>query len=407
MVDRCFWIERVTTGNTVDGRDLGSALAAWTTGPAPRDVQVQLDAVPSAATREWLGALAAGGLHVSWIPRGPDVVGAALAVVPRPDPAGRVSLAGAAPSGARVTLSDDLGSLDSMIVRGGGATAEGPPPVGMASATLTGSVARAATADSLLLRPLLVIGRVGWESKFLVRALEERGWRVDLRLALTPHANLAQGVSTPLDTGRVAAVLVVGEATGEDPSALEHYVRNGGGLILLDGAERGLARLAAGDTNVGRRTAEAPVAERGEVPPARVILRPIVTLQDNARAVESRSGQTAVALRAYGAGRVEQVGYRDLWRWRMMGGDSGVVAHRRWWSARVSEVAYAPAIEMQQPLRADPAPLVAWIDRFGSPRVSTHELTFPFRRPSPAWLFSALLAALLAEWWSRRLRGAR
>ena len=186
---------------TVSGRDLQSALAAWTTGPAPRDVRVQLDAVPSAATREWLGALASGGLHVTWIPRGSDVVGTALAVVPTPDPAGRVRLAVAAPPGARVTLSDDLGAIDSMVAGGGGATAEGPRPIGLASATLAGSVARAALADSLLLRPLLVIGRVGWESKFLVRALEERGWRVDLRLALTPRADLTQGVSSALEDG--------------------------------------------------------------------------------------------------------------------------------------------------------------------------------------------------------------
>jgi hypothetical protein len=316
-------------------------------------------------------------------------------------------MAVAAPSGARVTLSDDLGSIDSMVAGGGGATAEGPPPVGMASATLIVTVARAAVADSLLLRPLLVIGRVGWESKFLVRALEERGWRVDLRLALTPHADLTQGVSTPLDTGRVAAVLVVGASTGVDPSTLERYVHDGGGLILLDGAERGLRLLAAGDTGIGGSTAGAPAAERGDVPPARVILRRIVTLRDSARAVESRSGHTAVAFRAYGAGRVEQVGYRDLWQWRMMGGDSGVAAHRRWWSARVSEVAYAPANQMPQPLRADPAPLLAWIDRFGSPSVSPHELTFPFRHPSLPWLFGALVVTLLAEWWSRRLRGAR
>jgi hypothetical protein len=138
-----------------------------------------------------------------------------------------------------------------------------------------------------------------------------------------------------------------------------------------------------------------------------VMLRPIVTLRDSARAVESRAGHTAVTLRTYGAGRVEQVGYRDLWQWRMMGGDSGVAAHRRWWSTRVSEVAYAPAIQMQQPLRADPAPLVAWIDRFGSPSVSPHELTFPSRHPSLPWLFSALVVTLLAEWWSRRLRGTR
>ncbi len=392
---------------TVNGRELQSALTAWTTGPAPRDVRIDLDAVPNAATRAWVAALAAGGMHVSWMPHGPGVVGAALSVVPRADPAGRVRMMVAAPAGTRITVSDDLGAIDSMTAHQGGEALDGPPPTGLASATATGTVARAAVADSLLLRPLLVVGRVGWESKFLVRALEERGWRVDLRLTLTPQAHVAQGPLAPLDTGRVAAVLIVGEATGLDPSALQRYVQDGGGLVLLDGADRSVPVLAAADTGGGGPAGDASGGERAGVPPALVPARSLVTLRDSAIAIERRAGHTTVALRAFGGGRVEQVGYRDLWRWRMMGGDSGTVASRRWWAARVSDVAYAPAIRAPQPTAADAAPLVAWIDRIGAPTAPTRHLTFQLPQPSLAWLFAALLAVLVTEWWSRRLRGAR
>jgi hypothetical protein len=334
-------------------------------------------------------------------------VGAALALVPRPDPAGRARIAAAAPTGARITVRDDLGTIDSTIARRGGAAWDAPPPIGLASGIVSGIVARAAVADSLLLRPLLVVGHVGWESKFLVRALEERGWRVDLRLALTPQAHVAQGANAPLDTGRVAAVLAVGDATGLSPSALQRYVHDGGGLILLDGAERGLATLAAGDTARVGLMADAHAAERTDVPPTLVPSTSLVRLRDSAVAIERRAGFPTVALRAYGAGRVEQIGYRNLWRWRMMAGDTGVAANRRWWAARVSDVAYAPAVRTPQPLDADPAPLVAWIDRIGPPTSPAHQMTLPMLQPSLTWLFGALAVVLLAEWWSRRLRGAR
>jgi hypothetical protein len=276
----------------------------------------------------------------------------------------------------------------------------------LASAEVGGTVARAAVGDSLQLRPLLVVGRVGWESKFLVRALEERGWRVDMQLAVTPQARVTQGSTTSLDTGRTAAVLVVGEATGISPTALQRYVRDGGGVILLDGAELTLPTLAVGDTSVVGSAPPTSTHERGAAPPALVPLRPIVRLRDSASPIERRDGLTAVAIEARGAGQVEQIGYRDLWRWRMRG-DSGVAAHRRWWAARVSEVAYAPATRALQPVDADPAPLIAWIDRIGPPSAGGREARFPFRQPSLGWLLTAILAALVSEWWSRRLRGAR
>jgi hypothetical protein len=127
-------------------------------------------------------------------------------------------------------------------------------------------------------------------------------------------------------------------------------------------------------------------------------------LRPGAMSVERRAGQIAVAIRAIGAGRIEQVAYRDTWRWRMMGSDSGVAGHRRWWATRVSDVAYAPVLPVLQPVGADPAPLTAWIDRMG-PAASPRYGPTLLRQPPLAWLFGVLITVLAAEWWSRRLRG--
>jgi hypothetical protein len=88
----------------------------------------------------------------------------------------------------------------------------------------------------------------------------------------------------------------------------------------------------------------------------------------------------------------------------MMGGDSGVVSHRRWWATRVSDVAYAPAPALLQPVGADPSPLTAWIDRMGPAAPPQYGVTL-LRQPPLAWLFGVLITVLAAEWWSRRLRG--
>jgi len=392
--------------DVVGARDLREALVRWTTRARPPDIRLALSAAPNATTRSWAGALAATGSHVSWAPVGSTpLVGSAITVEPVPDPAGRVRVAVAAPSGSRVVQGDELGPIDTITASGGGVTVEGPSPVGMASGAVDGTVARAEVGDSLLFRHLLVLGRVSWESKFLVRALEDEGWNVDLRLTLTPQTRVTEGVSLPLDTGRVAAVLVVGEPTGIDEAALSRYVHAGGGLVLLDGAEGKLPRLAVGDTSPAPPAPEPPSAAIGGVPPSAVTLASIATLRAGAVAIDRRGGRIAVAVRRLGAGRVEQVGYRDTWRWRLAGGDSGMGAHRRWWASRVSDVAYAPAIHQLPPVDADPAPLAAWIDRFGPPTPSVRSWRSAVRHPPLAWLFAVLLITLVAEWASRRLRG--
>jgi hypothetical protein len=408
------WAIAVTALPTLDGvarvrseQDLRNALIEWTTRERPLDVRLEMARVPDEASRAWLSALVAEGTRVSWTSQGSaPLPGIALALEPRADPAGRVRMAVAAPTGSRIVLGDDFGSIDTTSARDGGAIIEGPPPAGVVSAVIGSTSARSAVTDSLLYRRLLVVGRVGWESKFLVRALEDEGWRVSVRLALTPRSEVTEDAAVSVDTSQVAAVLVVGEATGISRSALKRYVDAGGGLVLLDGAERSLPLLAVGDSGRSRTTPDAPVDADWQGPPSFVALVPLMSLRPGAVVTARRGGRVAVATLRVGAGRVTQVGYRDSWRWRLEGGDSGSAAHRRWWASRVSDVAYAPAREQRPPIDVDPAPLAAWVDRFGPATPNAPSRATPWRHPSMPWLFAVLLIALLAEWASRRERGA-
>jgi hypothetical protein len=114
-----------------------------------------------------------------------------------------------------------------------------------------------------------------------------------------------------------------------------------------------------------------------------------------------------------------QAGYTDSWRWRMEGGEDGPVAHRAWWSGLVTAVARAPAVRpaacesraCPDGARADPAPYAALVATLGP--ASAPAARAAARGPAPAgrlsgWLvFLSIVTLLVAEWASRRARGAR
>jgi hypothetical protein len=108
-----------------------------------------------------------------------------------------------------------------------------------------------------------------------------------------------------------------------------------------------------------------------------------------------------------------QVGYDETWRWRMLGGDDAPSAHRRWWSAVVGGAAYAPAVartggDLRSPdaTPPDPAPYAGTVAALGAPRPAAPAAATSGGTGIPWWLFFPIAAALLAEWGSRRLRGA-
>jgi len=319
--------------------NVARALADWTT----RSVRVTLDSTPSPVVRDWLTALRRNGVSVAWSWRRTPPPPVAVSAVPLADPAGATHVAVAAPTGTPVALADRLGPIDTGRAQSGGLRVVIPT----ALSSIMAAGARAGVADSLILRPLLVIGTVSWETKFVVRSLEERGWKVDTRLVLDPHHAVDQGRASPVDTAQYAAVLAIDSGARSAAASIERYAKQGGGVIVAGSAARIHASLAP-------------------------------------------------------ASNVVHVADDTTWRLRM---DSahGPAAHRDLWAGLVARVAYAPRVRAATTVDDDPAPVASTVARLGPPT--------PPSQSGPGWpgpwiWFGVLALALLVDWTSRRLRGA-
>ncbi len=316
----------------------------------------------------------------------------------------------AAPDSAVVELSDELGVIDSVRAAGAGAGFGIPVADGVLTARVGGTASRAALTDSVTIRRLLVIGDAGWESKFVIAALEEDGWKVDADIRVAPGIGVSQGATAIIDTSRYAAVIVL-DVTGAGRSRqIAAYVRSGGGVILAGRAASadGFTELRAGA--IGSEAAgSAMLASAGPTTLRTLSLVPIVNLKPNAVALDRRAAMVAAAARRHSAGRVLQHGYADTWRWRMSGGGNSVSEHRQWWTSAVASVAYAPRIVLPRVNETDAAPLAALTAALG-PAATVSEGANrggSERAVSMWWLFGLLSVSLIAEWASRRLRGAR
>src|SRR5688572_5385210 len=390
--------------------DLVSSLRRWTY-IAPADAHVVVDRAPDPETRDWIRALANTGTAVQWSASRP--LGAAAVVAePTAEPYGATRVRLAAATGDAVSIGDAAGLIDT-LPRGGASELELASVAGSIRASGATFTARTASQDSLSLRPVLVLGTAGWESKFTIAALEERGWRVASRVRVAPAVEVTQGPLGAIDTSRYAAVIVLDSSAASSASTVARYVRDGGGVILAGSAARlaGVSALAAG--NVGRRVAGVAGAVASATPRAGLGLFPIASPRSDAVILESRGNAGAVAARRVGAGRVVQSGYHETWRWRMAGGDEAVSAHREWWSRLVSAVAYAPLVRRASSgdvaLSAiDETPLASLIDALGPATTLAPGLAPETDGTTPTrMLFALVVGSLLLEWASRRLRGAR
>jgi hypothetical protein len=99
----------------------------------------------------------------------------------------------------------------------------------------------------------------------------------------------------------------------------------------------------------------------------------------------------------------------------MAGGDESAAAHRAWWSRLVAAVAYAPLAPLA-PLAprgsgltsVDETPLASLVDAVGPSTPMEGRIAAHSDNARLDWMLFILIAAcLLAEWTSRRLRGAR
>ena len=390
-------------GEEVAGhQSLPAALARWSTVDVPARVHVRIDSGLSPVQLDWLSALKGVGTRVSW--KGDGLLPVAAVASPVADPVGATAVRVAVPPGAKVLLSDAMGALDS--THGGAVGARfvafsAPKAVRVSANPLT---AHSAVVDSLDLKRILVLGRVGWESKFVVASLEERGWEVDAHLALSPKGDVVQGDATPLDTARYAAVIALDSTALRLAGPIASYVRSGGGLVMEGqiATAGAFAPLSAGKLGTIIEPAS-PFDSVPEEPRRALALRPIATASTGV-AIETRDSLVTVASRRVERGRVTTIGYEDSWRWRMGGGDGTLEQYREWWSAIVAsaaDVGRSP-IEARGPI--DEAPLVSLVDRLG-PQAPARAV-FAGRTGIPkGWAFAIIAGLLLLEWASRRLRG--
>lgn len=438
---------------TAGSGDLRAQLERWSSVASPARVQIRFAHTPGAVERDWLAALTAAGTRVAW--SADSLPPTAAAVNPLSDPAGGMELAVTAPAGATVLLRDTLGSRDSVAAT--------PSPIRFQIQRLEagtevvtgGARARDEPRDSLTFRRLLLLGRAGWDARFVASALSERGWTVDARFIVAPGSDVHQGIPVPkaipsqamveaapvvapgsmmsrmrlginqpsatagpaappppavtprltIDTSRYSAILVLDSTAAREAVALTRYLRDGGGVVLWTEAltHPVFRAMAAGGS--GTPVAPTEDAVTDSLPRITLGLVPITPLHPDAVVLESRGTVPAVAARRIGAGRVVQVGYQDLWRWPMAGDTLAPDRFRTWVAALVGRVAVVGRTP-QEATGADPAPLAMLVDRLGSPTPPAATIG-ESNAALPWWLLALLTGAFLVEWASRRTRGAR
>ncbi|HEY0016645.1 MAG TPA: hypothetical protein VGC13_10015 [Longimicrobium sp.] len=260
-----------------------------------------------------------------------------------------------------VRLLDETGVLDSLRVRaddnGGyaGAFRVRPPRPGWREWTVQAGDASARTGawvDSAgAPRVLVRAGFPHWESKFLVRALEESGAAVETAFDLGRGQSVVQGGSglSPERLARADAVILLnGAPAGDgDRRMLQDWAAaRGGGVLLVGGQARsGAFGLVEG---VGARSVDGPSLtwalppELAPLPADRV--RSGAVVFGGARpgaSMAAMSGDAGLlAMRPLGRGRAASLGLTETWRWRMEAGR--VREHREFWRALVDWLASAP-----------------------------------------------------------------
>jgi hypothetical protein len=381
---------------SVGGDKLFDALPGLTLAEQP--VSARLEHAPSARERDWLAAIREAGTTVQW---SGELAPVAIETYPAADPAGGAFMLVSAPGQASVA--DALGPIDTIETGGEPVTVRVGDARGAITLTSAGERARAGVAPASQTRRVIVAGAANWEAKFLIAALEEAGWQVDTRLRVRPDEVVRQGATVMPDTARHAAVVLLDSAASVP--GLDAFARAGGGVVLVGDASR--ARVAA--PLVAWRVARRETAPLGTLPgdtiwrgQSRVAFGDV----DSTRAIalERRGDAAFIVARRHYAGRVLGVGYDGTWQWRMAGGGNSVVAHRAWWSRHVASVAIRSS-----PARAvvtGAAPLAALHASLG-PSAGEPDVPALPRSLIGNLLGAVALAALLAEWLMRRLRGMK
>ena len=384
---------------------LATALARWSGADAPRRAHVRIDGDVPPVARDWLAAIAGAGTRITW-EQGNAVPVAAVAE-PAADPAGATSVRVAAPQGTQIVLMDAFGTLDSVHAGLAGArliARSAPSDIRVRAGTL---IARAPVRDTLRLGRLLVLGRAGWESKFVAAALEERGWTIDADFALSPKGDIVQlpgRGDAQLDTARYAAVIALDSSALASADRIARYVRSGGGLVATASIATAPALELLRVGSIARAYEAVEPFDAAAAEPRRDLALTPILLRADAVSLERRDSLVAVAARRVESGRVAVIGYADTWRWRMGGDDKAVEQHRDWWADLVASVAYTGRSSRGEFMGIDEAPFAHLYDRLGAPSIRP-PIPLDRRVPIPL-LFAVFAVALVAELTSRRFRGA-
>lgn len=375
--------------------------------------------VPSDTNRALMSAMKVAGVPVSWTD---STKNGAVAIEARAlvDPRGGFALRVAAPNGSAIAIQDSLGLIDSLQVAGGGGTVVAGRLAGTVSAASGAARASVVAPIAPVIRKVLLFAEPGWEAKFTTAALEERGWTVEARYVIGKNTAVTQGAPAAPDTARYAVVIALDSSAATHAAAIRRYAQMGGGVVIAGAATtlREFGNMLPG--RVSTREPGVPGALETQTPLLGLAWRPITPDSDAAVVARSdrKSGKNdvTIAARRFGAGRVVETAYDGLWEWRMAGPDGSVDAHRQWWSSLVSSVAFAPtprdttggAIKHFADVPGSAAPYADARARLGK------SSTMPALEANVAggtrWDLILMLVAvvsLLAEWASRRLRGAR
>ncbi len=365
----------------------------------PARIQFALDGIPTAVQRAWQNALKSAGSGVSWSGTANPV-----AIVARPvaSPQGGYTLTAYSPDTTRLILRDNISTVDSMSMKGQPRSVVVPMASGNVRAVVGTDSAFARLSDSVIIGKILVIGKAGWESKFVMTALEEAGWKIDAIISVAPNVAVAQGSVTTIDTAHYAAVIALDESAATRATAIASFVKSGGGLVLSDLAARSgaFASLRVSAPGGAPHTS----ISSDTITHAEAAFSPILP-SGNSVPLEERGGNVAVAAKRVDFGRVVQLGFNDTWKWRMQGGAESVSEHRTWWSNTLSQAVRSRRVTVDY-AQSDPSPYTNLIDIAGHP-VAPASPSQPLSQHSNEMLWLTVIGVLLfGEWASRRLRGA-
>jgi hypothetical protein len=348
----------------VDGaRAIERAEAALVADPPPPAVFRSGTSAPSDRELELLAALGRRAPVIAALPPSasgvearPPVTAAAARSAALP-----FELRGIPGDTVRVRIADGAGVLDSARVvldatgHHAGAFRIRPPRGGWREWTVHAGNAVARTGawvDSGA--PPLVVVRAGmphWESKFVVRALEESGATVRVAYDLGRGMSVAGGGgalnASALADADAVVVLHAAPLPTAERRVLETWVGSGGGLLLV-GGHGSIPGFGLASGPLRARSVDGPTVawtlppEIAPLPGDPVRVAALSSPGEPFGAVRGAAvgGDGILALRALGRGRVASLGVTESWRWRMEAGS--IAEHREFWRTLVDWLAASP-----------------------------------------------------------------